>query len=124
VLLTVLAIALSAFCFASLGIALAAYVTRTSAFQGIVQAVLFPLMFLSGSVYPPDAVPGVLAAVVRMNPVSYAVDLIRRTLLGPDVVTLSLPGLNPVPVALEMGVLALGGVLLTWAATRRLGRSA
>jgi ABC-2 type transport system permease protein len=124
VLLTLLAIALSAFCFASLGIALAAYVTRTSAFQGIVQAVLFPLMFLSGSVFPPNAVPGVLAAVVRINPVSYAVDLIRRTLIGPDVVTLSLPGMHPVPVVLEMGVLALSGLSLTWAAARRLGRSA
>lgn len=124
VLLTVLAITLSAFGFASLGIALAAYVTRTTAFQGIVQAVLFPLMFLSGSVYPPGTVPGVLAAVVRMNPISYAVDLIRRMLLGPNVEKLSLPGMNPVPVVLEMGLLAVGGLLLTRAAARRLGRSA
>jgi ABC-2 type transport system permease protein len=133
VMLTLAAAALSALAFGSLGIALASFVTRTTTFQGIVQAVLFPLLLLSGSIIPSDGLPLPLTVILELNPVSYAVDLIRRVMLAPQsggglvsgnpgVATLSLFGGQPVPVGIEVGFLAAGSVLLIGAAAFRFGR--
>jgi ABC-2 type transport system permease protein len=134
VTLTLAAAALSALAFGSLGIALASFVTRTTTFQGIVQAVLFPLLLLSGSIIPTGSLPLPLTIVVELNPVSYAVDLIRRVMLAPEsggglvsgnpgAATLSLLGVQPVPVGIEVGFLAASSALLIGAAAFRFGRS-
>jgi ABC-2 type transport system permease protein len=45
--------------------------------------VLFPLLFLSGALYPTDRLPLALRGVARFNPVTYAVDLTRGALGQP-----------------------------------------
>ena len=47
-------------------------------FAGIINVVLFPLLFLSGALYPTSGMPPALRAVARLNPVTYAVDLMRQ----------------------------------------------
>jgi ABC-2 type transport system permease protein len=58
--------------------------------------VLFPLLFLSGALYPTDGMPPALRAVARANPVTYAVDLVRHALGQPA----------------EVGILTAAGVVL------------
>ena len=52
-------------------------------YAGIINVVLFPLLFLSGALYPTAGMPLTLRVVARLNPVSYAVDLTRLALGQP-----------------------------------------
>jgi ABC-2 type transport system permease protein len=52
-------------------------------FAGIINVVLFPLLFLSGALYPTEGMPPLLRAFARANPVTYAVDLVRHALGQP-----------------------------------------
>ncbi len=72
----------------SLGItALAVAVgSRMQTFEGfgvISNFVILPLYFLSGGVFPPEGMPEWMRAAVRLNPVTYAVDLMRASIGQP-----------------------------------------
>ena len=67
--------------------------------------VLFPLLFLSGALYPTEGMPAPLRAVARANPVTYAVDLVRHALGQPAETT------APVAAGAVLGVTALAFVL-------------
>ncbi len=62
------------------GLLVAAPVRSVENFAAIVNVVLFPLLFLSGALYPTSTMPTWLNAAVRVNPVTYAVDLMRGAL--------------------------------------------
>lgn len=66
-----------------LGLAVAAPLRSVENFAGVINVVLFPLLFLSGALYPTAGMPAVLRGVARINPVSYAVDLVRSSLAQP-----------------------------------------
>lgn len=68
---------------AMLGLLMAARIRSVENFAGIINVVLFPLLFLSGALYPTDGMPPVLRAVARANPVTYAVDLVRHAMGQP-----------------------------------------
>ena len=68
---------------AMLGLLMAARIRSVENFAGIINVVLFPLLFLSGALYPTDGMPAALRAVARANPVTYAVDLVRHALGQP-----------------------------------------
>ena len=68
---------------AMLGLLLAARIRSVENFAGIINVVLFPLLFLSGALYPTGGMPTPLRAVARANPVTYAVDLVRHALGQP-----------------------------------------
>jgi ABC-2 type transport system permease protein len=70
-LVTALALAL-------FGIALAGLVRRVESFQVLVQFLLFPLIFLSGALFPLQGLPGWLAAITKLNPLTYAIDPLRQ----------------------------------------------
>ncbi len=72
---------LGAFALSSLGTALAARMRSTESFQVVNQFVTLPLMFLSGIMFPLRGLPGWMNALVKANPVSYAVDPLRRLVL-------------------------------------------
>lgn len=58
--------------------------TRMQTFEGfgvISNFVIMPLYFLSGGVFPVDHLPGWMSLLVRLNPVTYGVDLMRHALL-------------------------------------------
>lgn len=77
VVLAILAIAIAAF---SSGIG--SFVEDMQGFQAINQFLVFPLYFLSGALYPLTGVPSWLRIVAEFNPMSYAVDAMRDTLIG------------------------------------------
>jgi ABC-2 type transport system permease protein len=81
---------------AMLGLLMAARIRSVENFAGIINVVLFPLLFLSGALYPTGGMPPPLRAVARANPVTYAVDLVRHALGQPA----------------EVGVLTAAGVVL------------
>jgi ABC-2 type transport system permease protein len=76
-ILCLLAVAIASF---SSGIG--SFVQDMQGFQAINQFLVFPLYFLSGALYPLTGVPTWLRIVAEFNPMSYAVDALRDTLIG------------------------------------------
>jgi ABC-2 type transport system permease protein len=66
-----------------LGLLVAAPLQSIENFAGIINVVLFPLLFLSGALYPTAGMPPALRVLAEINPVSYAVDLMRGALGQP-----------------------------------------
>jgi ABC-2 type transport system permease protein len=66
-----------------LGLLIAAPLRSIENYAAIVNVVLFPLLFLSGALYPTSQMPAGLRVLARTNPVSYAVDLMRGALGQP-----------------------------------------
>ena len=72
---------IGAFALSSMGIAIAARMRSIESFQMVNQFVMFPLIFLSGIFFPLQGLPAWMDVLVRINPVSYAVDPLRRLIL-------------------------------------------
>ncbi len=68
---------------AMLGLLVAARLRSVENFAGVINVVLFPLLFVSGALYPTEGLPPVFRALSRVNPVTYAVDLMRHALGQP-----------------------------------------
>ncbi len=73
------ALLLASLASATLGLLVAARLTSVENFGGVINIVLFPLLFVSGALYPTAGMPGPLRVLARANPVTYMVDLIRHT---------------------------------------------
>jgi ABC-2 type transport system permease protein len=74
---------------ATLGLLVAARLRSVENFAGIINVILFPLLFLSGALYPTGGMPPALRAAARVNPVTYAVDLLRHAFGQPGEFTLT-----------------------------------
>jgi ABC-2 type transport system permease protein len=88
---------LIALLFTALGTAIASLLEDMQGFQLIMNFLVMPLFFLSGSLFPLQGVPGILVTIARFDPLSYGVDALRALLinsshygLGLDVLVLSL----------------------------------
>ena len=79
----VAALVLGAAACSVLGLLVAAPLRSVENFAGVINVVLFPLLFLSGALYPTSRLPAALRGVARVNPVTYSVDLMRRALGQP-----------------------------------------
>jgi ABC-2 type transport system permease protein len=77
------ALVLGAAASSALGLLVAAPLRSVENFASVINVVLFPLFFLSGALYPTGRMPAGLRHVAQMNPVSYAVDLMRAALGQP-----------------------------------------
>lgn len=67
----------------SLGLALGSLLESLEGFQVISSFVVFPLFFLSGALFPVDnKLPIWLQGMVKLNPLTYAVDGVRGALLN------------------------------------------
>ncbi|MFI5240125.1 MAG: ABC transporter permease [Candidatus Saccharimonadia bacterium] len=75
--LVILSVALT--CFSS---GFGAIVNDFQGFQAINQFLIFPLFFLSGSLYPLTNAPTALRIIADLNPLSYAVDALRASLIN------------------------------------------
>ncbi|MFF2512969.1 ABC transporter permease [Streptomyces sp. NPDC058086] len=109
-LVVLLELLLVSLMFTALGLLAAVTIRQVDTFQVVVNLSLMPLMFFSGAMFPPGGLPGWLDTAVKLNPLTYGVDAVRRTLPGPSVLTseqtrLMLGDWHP-PVAAELGVLA------------------
>ncbi|MEU6704986.1 ABC transporter permease [Streptomyces wuyuanensis] len=74
--------ALLAFMCACFGVMVAARISSLHAFMGVSQMAVQPLFFTSGAMFTLTALPGWLAVVNRFNPLTYAVDPIRRAVFA------------------------------------------
>jgi ABC-2 type transport system permease protein len=61
-----------------LGLLVAARLRSVENFAGVINVVLFPLLFLSGALYPTTGLPEPLRLLAWANPVTYQVDLMRH----------------------------------------------
>lgn len=105
----------------ALGIVLAARMKQLDSFAVVMQFVVLPLYFLSGALFPLRGLPSWLEILTRVDPMSYAVDPMRRTVLQ----HLSIPESArsifaapltwfgwQVPVVVELAVVAAFGALM------------
>jgi ABC-2 type transport system permease protein len=73
---------LAAFLFTALGTAVASTLEDFQGFQLIMNFLVMPLFFLSGALFPLEFAPDFLKIVAQFDPLSYAVDGLRQTLVG------------------------------------------
>jgi ABC-2 type transport system permease protein len=119
---------LIAFAVTALGVMVATTVKQAQTFNSVMQALVFPTIFLSGAMYPVSGLPSWLGVLNRINPLTYAVDPMRRLVFDHlDVSDAARDRLAPgvswwgwrVPTLLELGiVLVLGVGMLAIAITR------
>src|SRR5712692_8552982 len=76
------AIVLSSFALGALGLVLAATIRSIENFAGVMNFVIFPMLFVSGALYPLRHFGPVLQVVAHLNPLAYGVDLLKHGLLG------------------------------------------
>jgi len=60
------------------GVSLASHIQRMEDFSVVIQLLLFPMLFLSGALFPLSGLPSWLAVITRLNPLTYAVDPLRH----------------------------------------------
>jgi daunorubicin resistance ABC transporter membrane protein len=117
----VLALALAAVGLAALGFAVAWLVDNVQGYHAIQMTLLVPAWIVSGAMFPSSPEHPILAAIMRANPVAYAVSATRRALGGPDA-----PGALPGSTARDLAVLlafAAVNVAVAVLAARRRGGS-
>ncbi|HVU33315.1 MAG TPA: ABC transporter permease [Opitutaceae bacterium] len=73
---------LGALTFSAIGVAIASRFNSTTVFPIVSNAVLLPMFFLSGALYPLDVAPHWMKIAAHFDPVAYAVDLMRGALRG------------------------------------------
>lgn len=78
-----LAVALLATSFtcAGIGMVTASFSRTLDNFAGIMNFVIFPVFFLSGSLYPVRDLPPILSWIATLNPYTYGVDLLKHAML-------------------------------------------
>lgn len=73
---------LVALLFTALGTMVASLLEDMQGFQLIMNFLVMPLFFLSGSLFPLEGLPAVLSIIARIDPLSYGIDGLRHVLLG------------------------------------------
>jgi ABC-2 type transport system permease protein len=111
-----------AFGITAFGVMVAARIRQMQSFMGLMQMVIMPMFFISGAMFPVTHLPGWLAVLNRLDPLTYAVDPIRHLVFGalhagPAARAALDPGVSwwgwRVPGLLEAGiVLAMGLAML------------
>jgi ABC-2 type transport system permease protein len=126
-LLVLLSFAATAF-----GVLVAVTIKQAQTFTWIMQLVVFPVVFLSGALYPVAGLPAWLEVLNRINPLTYAVDAMRHLVFGNlDISETARQTLDPgvtwfgwqVPALVEVGMVLLLGLAMLGAAIRRFSRT-
>jgi ABC-2 type transport system permease protein len=92
-----MAIALTAF-----GVLVASRIQRIEGFQVVMQLVLFPMLFLSGALFPLSDLPAWLTLLTRINPLTYAVAPLRQVVFSAQVTVFG----HVLPIWSERGMVA------------------
>jgi len=71
---------LIALLFTALGVAIASQLEDMQAFPIIMNFMIMPIFFLSGTLFPLDNIPKTLSLITKFNPLTYGVDGIRGAL--------------------------------------------
>ena len=78
----VLEMALAAFMITAIGILLASRMAQVESFQAVIQFFVMPMFFLSGALFPLTGLPPWLLSLAKIDPLSYAVDPMRRAIFA------------------------------------------
>jgi len=113
------AVLLSSLAIGALGLLLAATIRSIENFAGVMNFVIFPMLFLSGALYPVRNLGPILRLVTYVNPLTYAVDLLKHALLAPWAGT---PYGGELPIGLDCVALGAWTVVGLVAATPLLAR--
>ncbi len=113
---------LLAFTITAFGVMIAIRIKQMQSFMGVMQMIVMPMFFISGALFPAKGLPGWLEVLNRLDPLTYAVDPMRRLVFDHLTISpLARQTLDPgvtwwgwrVPSLLEAGVIAgLGLVML------------
>jgi len=117
--------ALLSFALTAFGSLIASRIAQVESFQVVMNFLVLPMFFLSGAVFPLDRLPAWLAWLTKIDPLSYAVDPMRRVVfdhvsVSPRVARVLNPGMtwggHRLPLSLELGMVAfLGAAMLVFA---------
>jgi ABC-2 type transport system permease protein len=69
---------LLAFSITAFGVMIAVRIKQMQSFMGVMQMIVMPMFFISGALFPVAGLPGWLAVLNRLDPLTYAVDPMRR----------------------------------------------
>jgi ABC-2 type transport system permease protein len=123
---------LLAFTVTAFGVLVAVSIKQAQSFTWVMQLVVFPTVFLSGALYPVAGLPAWLEVLNRINPLTYAVDLMRHLVFGHlDVSETARRTLDPgvtwfgwrVPSLVEVGIVLLLGLAMIGVAIWRFSRT-
>ncbi len=112
---------LLAFSITAFGVMVAVRIKQMQSFMGVMQMIITPLFFISGVFFPVTNLPGWLAFLNRLDPLTYAVDPMRRLVFSHlDITPRARQALDPgvtwfgwrVPTALEIAVVAVLGLVM------------
>jgi ABC-2 type transport system permease protein len=121
-LLQVLALQiLLAFSITAFGVMAAARINQMQSFMALTQMLVMPMFFISGALFPVANLPAWLAVLNRVDPLTYAVDPMRRAVFAHlDISPAARAALDPgvtwfgwrVPGLVEAAVVAFLGLLM------------
>ncbi len=112
---------LLAFAITAFGVMIAVRIKQMQAFFGVMQMIVMPMFFISGALFPASGLPGWLTVLNRLDPLTYAVDPMRRLVfshiaVSPIARRVLDPGITwwgwHVPALLEAAVILVLGLLL------------
>jgi ABC-2 type transport system permease protein len=125
-------LALLAFTVSAFGMLVTVSIKQAQTFTWVMQMVVFPMVFLSGALYPVANLPGWLEVLNRINPLTYAVDPMRHLVFSHlDVSATARRTLDPgvtwfgwqLPPWLEVGMVLVLGVAMLSGAIWRFSRT-
>jgi ABC-2 type transport system permease protein len=112
---------LLAFAITAFGVMIAVRIKQMQSFMGVMQMIVMPMFFISGALFPVSGLPGWLAVLNRLDPLTYAVDPMRRLIFNHLTISpLARRALDPgvtwwgwhVPGLLEAAVIAVLGLVM------------
>ncbi len=120
VVASIVVITAIAFALTSLGLVIAWRMDSTQGFHAIMNLILLPIWILSGAAFPAAGAAGWLAWLMQLNPLTYGMAALRRTLyLNAPAAVGSVPGLA---VSLVVTALFCVGTFVGATAVARRGR--
>ena len=112
---------LLAFTITAFGVMVSARIRQMQSFMALTQMLVLPLYFLSGAMFPASRLPTWLTVLNRLDPLTYAVDPIRRVVFAHlHISAVARARLDPgvtwagwhVPALLEVAVIAVIGIAM------------
>jgi ABC-2 type transport system permease protein len=112
---------LLAFSICAFGVMIAVRIKQMQSFFGVMQMIVMPMYFLSGALFPVVGLPTWLAILNRIDPLTYAVDPMRRLVfshlnISPAARHALAPGVTwwsfRVPALLEAAVILVLGLIM------------